>query len=149
MKDYHQGYLRPKRAASTAERAPAKFKQVDKSEFHPLVKFSLGMKIGLSNINVKDKFIADEVAYWMDDMLDSVENGELVVHNKAHKIIDNEYSRRKKMEIDQKKKMLKEFEEKYQKRDLGLKKNMIVIKEEHDRKKQLELEAVRKVRERE
>jgi len=87
MKDYHQGYLRPKRASSTAERSPTKFKQVDKTEFHPLVKFSLGTKIGLSNVSVKDKYIGEEVAYWMDDMLDSVENNELVVHNKAHKII--------------------------------------------------------------
>jgi len=72
MKDYHQGYLRPKRASSTAERSPAKFKQVDKNEFHPLVRFSLGMKIGLGSVSVKDKYIAEEVAYWMDDMLDSV-----------------------------------------------------------------------------
>jgi hypothetical protein len=53
------------------------------------VKFSLGIKLGMSSVNVRDKFIADEVAYWMDDMLDSVEQGIQVVHNKAHKVIQN------------------------------------------------------------
>ncbi len=88
MKDYKQGYLRPKRAVSTAERSP-KYKQVDKNEFHPLPKFGLGIKMGISAVNVRDKYIAEEVAYWMDDMLDSVENGLMVVHNKAHKKIEN------------------------------------------------------------
>jgi hypothetical protein len=89
MKEYKQGYLKPKRASSTAERVPSKFIQVDKNEFHPLVKFSLGIKMGISNVSYKDKYIAEEVAYWMDDMLDSIENGDLVVQNKAHKVIEN------------------------------------------------------------
>lgn len=53
------------------------------------MKFSLGIKLGLSSVSIKDKYIADEVAYWMDDMLDSVERGSNVVHNKAHKVIEN------------------------------------------------------------
>lgn len=71
------------------------------------MKFSLGTKIGLSNVSTRDKYIGEEVAYWIDDMLDSIDNQELIVRNKAHKIVENDYSRRKKMEIEQKKKMLR------------------------------------------
>ena len=38
-----------------------------------MANFSLGIKLGLSGVNVKNRFIADEVAYLMDDMLDAVE----------------------------------------------------------------------------
>lgn len=34
--------------------------------------FSLGIKLGLAGVNIKNRFIADEVAYWIDDMLDAV-----------------------------------------------------------------------------
>jgi hypothetical protein len=61
------------------------------------VKFSLGIKMGISCVSYKDKYIAEEVAYWMDDMLDSIENNELVVYNKANRVIENDYYRKKKL----------------------------------------------------
>ncbi len=45
--------------------------------------------MGLAGVNMKNRFIADEVAYWMDDVLDAVEKGSLIVENKAKKKIDN------------------------------------------------------------
>ena len=43
-----------------------------KLEHHSLVKFSLGIQLGLASTDKKDRFIADEVAYWLDDALDAV-----------------------------------------------------------------------------
>lgn len=37
-----------------------------------MAKFSIGIKMGLAGVNIKNRFIADEVAYWMDDMLDAI-----------------------------------------------------------------------------
>ena len=37
-----------------------------------MVNFSLGIKLGLSSVSVKNKTIAEEVAYWMHDMLRAV-----------------------------------------------------------------------------
>jgi len=34
--------------------------------------FSLGIKLGLAGVDVKLRYIADEVAYWLDDALDAV-----------------------------------------------------------------------------
>lgn len=51
--------------------------------------------MGLAGVNIKNRFIADEVAYWMDDMLDAVQNGALKVENKAKKRVDNEALKRK------------------------------------------------------
>jgi hypothetical protein len=39
----------------------------------------LGIKLGLSAINVKYKSLAEEVAYWMEDMLNAVEKQSLKV----------------------------------------------------------------------
>ena len=44
---------------------------------------------------MKNRFIADEVAYWMDDMLDSIEQESLKVGNKGKKKVDNEALKRK------------------------------------------------------
>ena len=51
--------------------------------------------MGLAGVNIKNRFIADEVAYWMDDMLDAVQNEALKVENKAKKRVDNEALKRK------------------------------------------------------
>lgn len=60
-----------------------------KPEFHPKVEFSLGIKLGLASVPLKHKYIGEEVAYWMDDMLDAIESGSPKVHNKATKQIEN------------------------------------------------------------
>lgn len=36
---------------------------------------TLGMKLGLSYINYKDKLLGEQVAYVLDDMLSAVEDG--------------------------------------------------------------------------
>jgi len=43
--------------------------------------------MGLAGVSMKNRFIADEVAYWMDDMLDAVEKGLNFVENRAKKKI--------------------------------------------------------------
>jgi hypothetical protein len=45
--------------------------------------FSLGIKLGLASVDIKLRFIADEVAYWLDDALDAVEGGHSKVINKS------------------------------------------------------------------
>jgi hypothetical protein len=32
----------------------------------------LGIKLGMAGVGMKYKYIAEEVAYWVDDMLDSI-----------------------------------------------------------------------------
>jgi hypothetical protein len=70
LKDYTGGYLMPKRSADLSrvfkESSPVKL------EYHQLPNFSLGIKLGLASIDVRYKFIAEEVAYWLDDALDAV-----------------------------------------------------------------------------
>ena len=63
--------------------------------------------MGLAGVNIKNRFIADEVAYWMDDLLDAVEKGSMKVENKAKKKIQNEALKQKRaslhrMKIEQK-----------------------------------------------
>ena len=36
---------------------------------------TLGMKLGLSYVNYKDKLLGEQVAYVIDDMLNAVEQG--------------------------------------------------------------------------
>lgn len=55
--------------------------------------------MGIAGVSLKNRFIADEVAYWMDDMLDAVERGSLIVQNKAKKIIDNEALKKKRASL--------------------------------------------------
>jgi hypothetical protein len=55
--------------------------------------------MGLAGVNMKNRFIADEVAYWMDDVLDAVEKGSLIVENKAKKKIDNEALKKKRASL--------------------------------------------------
>lgn len=64
-----------------------------------MINFSLGIKIGLASVDIKNRYIADEVAYWMDDMLDAVVDGKLVVENKAKRKIENEALRRKRASV--------------------------------------------------
>lgn len=45
--------------------------------------------MGLANVGIKDRYIADEVAYWVDDMLDAIEKGSNKVENKAKRKIQN------------------------------------------------------------
>jgi hypothetical protein len=56
----------------------------------------LGIKLGLASIPIKYKYIGEEVAYWMDDMLDAVEAGLTKVGNKSFKKIENEALKKKK-----------------------------------------------------
>ena len=65
--------MQPKAEPVRASEAP-RIKHIDKTEFRPLVRFSLGIKLGISNVSMKNKFIAEEVAYLMNDILDAVEN---------------------------------------------------------------------------
>ena len=55
--------------------------------------------MGLAGVNVKNRFIADEVAYWMDDMLDAIEKSSLVVENKGKKRVDNEALKKKRASL--------------------------------------------------
>lgn len=54
---------------------------LDKKTVIPPVKMlekktlTLGMKLGLSYINYKDKLLGEQVAYVLDDMLSAVEDG--------------------------------------------------------------------------
>jgi hypothetical protein len=59
----------------------------------------LGIKLGLASIPIKYKYIGEEVAYWMDDMLDAVEAGSKKVGNKSFKKIENEALKKKKFMI--------------------------------------------------
>ena len=34
--------------------------------------FSLGIKLGLAGVDIKLRYIAEEVAFWLDDALDAV-----------------------------------------------------------------------------
>jgi hypothetical protein len=43
-----------------------------KIEYHQMPHFSLGVKLGLAGVDRKLRSIADEVAFWMDDVLDAV-----------------------------------------------------------------------------
>jgi hypothetical protein len=39
--------------------------------------------LGLASVDIKLRFIAEEVAYWLDDALDAIEGGNLKVINKS------------------------------------------------------------------
>jgi hypothetical protein len=93
MKDYVGGYLMPKRSIDL--RRLSKEVSPMKVEYHLMPNFSLGIKLGLAGVDIKLRSIADEVAFWMDDVLDAVEAGKLKVTNKAKVKIDNELIRRK------------------------------------------------------
>ena len=81
-----------------------------------MTNFSLGIKLGLAGVNIKNRFIADEVAYWMDDMLDAVEKESLKVENKAKKKIDNEALKKKRASLHKLKLEQQEDEKKWKKR---------------------------------
>ena len=51
--------------------------------------FSLGIKLGLAGVDIKLRYIADQVAYWLDDALDAVQAGKSRVINKSKVKIDN------------------------------------------------------------
>jgi len=95
MKDYKQGYMAPKRIMTTNDVKKQTVPVIAKNEYHHFTNFSLGIKLGMAEVSQNNKFIAEEVAYWMDDMLDAVENGNLKVENKAKKKIQNDVMRRK------------------------------------------------------
>lgn len=89
LKDYKQGYLAPKRITTTGDRKKRQNKIIVKPQFHPMVNFSLGIKMGIANTSISDRYIADEVSYWVDDMLDAVVAGKNKVENKAKKKVEN------------------------------------------------------------
>lgn len=70
MKEYSGGYMMPKKSADLSRIN----KQVSPSkvEYHLLPNFSLGIKLGLAQVDMKLMYIADEVAFWLDDALDAV-----------------------------------------------------------------------------
>ena len=72
-----------------------------KVEYHLMPNFSLGIKLGLSQVDIKLRYIADEVAFWMDDVLDAVQAGKTKVTNKAKAKVENELIRRKRSEAYQ------------------------------------------------
>ena len=45
---------------------------------------SLGMKLGLSYVNYKDKLLGEQVAYVIDDMLNAVEQGKNTIESKKY-----------------------------------------------------------------
>lgn len=87
LKEYKGGYLLPKREINSSYLKEKDSRALpgasNKVEYHPLVNFSLGIKLGLASVDMKVRYIAEEVAYWVDDMLDAVEEGKLVVDNKS------------------------------------------------------------------
>ena len=76
--------MQPRQVSPSKSEVP-RIKHVDKTQFKPLVKFSLGIKLGISNVSMKNKFIAEEVAYLMNDMLNAVETQSSKVTN-LHKV---------------------------------------------------------------
>lgn len=100
IKDHKKGYLLPKKSPNTSETKLRENKAVSfKAEFHPHVNFSLGIKLGLAGVSMKNRFIGDEVAYLMDDMLDAVEKGSLNVENKGKKKVNNEVLKQKRASL--------------------------------------------------
>lgn len=87
MKDYTGGYLMPKKSAYLPR--IEKDASPVKPEFHPFIPFSLGIKLGIANTDPRDRILAEEVAYWLDDALDAVEAGKLKVGNKSKARIQN------------------------------------------------------------
>ena len=69
-----------------------------KVEHHLPIAFSFGIKMGIANTDPKYRIVAEEVAYWLDDALDSIETGNLKVGNKSKTRIQNELMRRKRSE---------------------------------------------------
>ncbi len=65
--------MMPKRQINSTYLASREKVSLIKPEFHPLIQFSLGIKLGLAEVSVKNKYIGEEVAYLMDDILDAVE----------------------------------------------------------------------------
>ena len=74
-----------------------------KPEFHLFTEFSLGIKLGLAGVDYKNRFIAEEVAYWLDDALDAVEGGRLKVGNKSKTHVQNQLIKKKMSEALQSK----------------------------------------------
>lgn len=74
-----------------------------KPEFHLFTDFSLGIKLGLANVEPKNKYIAEQVAYWLDDALDAVQTGKLKVGNKSKVKVQNQLIRKKMSEALQSK----------------------------------------------
>jgi hypothetical protein len=70
LKDYAGGYLMPKRSVDL--RKLSKEVSPVKVEYHLMPNFSLGIKLGLAGVDIKLRYIADEVAFWLDDALDAV-----------------------------------------------------------------------------
>ena len=54
--------------------------------------------MGIANCGPGSKLVAEQVAYWLDDALDAVENGKNKVGNKSKTRIQNELMRRKRSE---------------------------------------------------
>lgn len=72
MKDYKNGYLAPKRVNNTSDNNKKELRVIVKPEYHPYTNFTLGIKLGVASIPITNRYIAEEVAYWVDDMLDAV-----------------------------------------------------------------------------
>lgn len=64
MKDYSKGYLNPKRSISASD-AEGEKNMISlpsppaKKEFKPYVNFSLGIKLGIAETNIKNRSIAE------------------------------------------------------------------------------------------
>ena len=61
----------------------------NKQEFHQHIPFSMGIKLGMAETDPKNRIIAEEVAYWLDDALDAVEAGKDKVTNKSKTRVQN------------------------------------------------------------
>jgi hypothetical protein len=61
LKDYSKGYLQPKRSISVIEdsKNTINLPSPPKKEFKPYVNFSLGIKLGIAETNIKSKSIAE------------------------------------------------------------------------------------------
>ena len=73
MKDYTKGYLQPKRTISaTNSKEIINISPLSKKEIKPYINFSLGIKLGIAQTSLKNKSVAEEVAYCMEDILNAV-----------------------------------------------------------------------------
>lgn len=98
LKDYSKGYLNPKKSITSEKDLISLPSPPKKKDFQPYVKFSLGIKLGIAETSLKNKSIAEEVAYCMEDMLNAIENQSPIVKRGNKRKIVNDFLRRRKAE---------------------------------------------------
>lgn len=103
MKEYSKGYLNPKRSISYINEEKSILNlpsppQIAKKQIKPYVNFSLGIKLGIAQTSFKNKSIAEEVAYCMDDILNAIENQSPIKKGNKKRVV-NDFIKRKRGEL--------------------------------------------------